>query len=1758
MKKRICLTFVCMIAALVCAFGLVACTGKTPDSGSGGNEGEHSSHVWSTNYIEEGDRHYQTCSGCNEKQYGDHIYNAIGYCICGKAKPDEGEENPPVPPAHAVHTFDQETVDSKYLAQPATCEHKAEYYYSCECGEKGIGIFEYGDLLQHTEETMTGKAATCKETGLTDGKKCSVCGKVLVEQSTIPVSEHTEETITGKAATCTEDGLTDGKKCSVCGIIIVEQTVILANGHKFDNGVCPFCGTEESPATISEVTGGTINDLDIYMFVEHDVTEVNLLHLVICSPKSTWKLYEDKRGQHEIATKIASGENDELNNGSNVFYIVATSENGIDVNTYTLTIYRSFEISINYYNGDIVLKTEKAFTGHEFSTDYTPEIVGYTFNEWKNGSETFTNAVLWDNLVLNADKTALTFTVSFVTDSKAQAVESLTATYDQEVTLPTSSKMGYTFNGWLIDSEISENTFVWNFIEDKEYTAKFTANEYTITYVPNGGTLASTTQKVTYDGEYTLYNISRLGYTFEGYTNENKEFTSGVYTIADNVTINAEWEIITYTITYNFDERTINAESNPTTYTVEDNITFANGTKTGYTFNGWYSEDSYANAVTEICKGTVGDKVLYAKTTANEYTVSITKNESAAGSISGAGVHCYDDIVTVSATTNAGYNFIGWYDSEDRLLSDETSYVFDMGFDTTIQAKWNYYTVTTTKSHSAAGTVTNYYNTKVSVGNSVTITANTNQGYTWVGWYNGEQELTKGLSYTFEMSAENVTYTAKWTYYTVALCNTIGGSVSGVQQQLYVLKFNLNGGSGSIPSQTPTDEKGLTYPTIPTRTGYVFGGWYTNSNCTGFPFDFSAALTADTTLYAKWIAYSGSGVLPLNGNLSVSVVSKSSSTMQYYAFVPLVSGDITVYTQGSLDTYGYLYNSAKSQLTYDDDGGDGSNFSITYAVAAGNLYYVRPCGYSTSGNTTIYLTAVMPTAGGQGFDNKVTAGESVTVTATTDVGYTWLGWYNGEQELTKELQYSFTMPAESVTYTAKWTVKDEMSNFIFISTPTTCTITGIRDKTITDIFVPDYVTSIASVAFEDCSNLTRVTIGNSVTSIGDSAFEGCSGLTSVTIPNSVTSIGDSAFYGCSSLVSATIGNSVTSIGNYAFEDCSGLTSVKIGNSVTSIGSSAFYNCSELTSITIPDSVTSIGNSAFGDCDGLTSIYYTGDINGWCGISGLSNLMSSGSSDRKLYINGEEITGELIIPYDVKTIGSFAFYNCSGLTSITIPNSVTSVGSSAFEGCCIETATIPGIAISSMPKSSLKIVRITNGSIGSSAFNGCSELTSVTIDNSVTSIGDSAFSGCISLTDVTIGGSVTSIGSSAFKDCSGLTSVTIPNKVTSIGSSAFSGCSGLTSITIPNSVTSVGSSAFEGCRFETATIPGVAISSMPKSSLKIVRITNGSVGSYAFSGCSGLTSVTIDNSVTSIGSYAFNGCSGLTSVTIGNSVTSIGSSAFSGCSSLMSITIPFVGGSRKTASDTYQYPFGYIFGTSSYTGGTETQQSYHGSSTNSMMSATYYIPASLKSVTITSGNILDGAFYNCSGLTSVTLPYIVTSIGNSAFYGCSKLTSITIPDLITSIEGSAFEGCSGLTSITIGNSVTSIGSSAFRNCSRLTSITIPDLVTIIGSYAFNGCSGLTSVTIGNSVTSIGNYAFNGCSGITSITIPGSVDTIGNYAFFGCNSLTSAIFVKTGVWYVSKDGISSGSKLEAADLSKPATAAYYLTGYYYASTWTRYIA
>ncbi|MBQ5711627.1 MAG: leucine-rich repeat domain-containing protein [Oscillospiraceae bacterium] len=217
---------------------------------------------------------------------------------------------------------------------------------------------------------------------------------------------------------------------------------------------------------------------------------------------------------------------------------------------------------------------------------------------------------------------------------------------------------------------------------------------------------------------------------------------------------------------------------------------------------------------------------------------------------------------------------------------------------------------------------------------------------------------------------------------------------------------------------------------------------------------------------------------------------------------------------------------------------------------------------------------------------------------------------------------------------------------------------------------------------------------------------------------------------------------------------------------------------------------------------------------------------------------------------------------------------------------------------------------------------------------------------------------------------------------------------------------------------------------------------------------------------------------ITSVVVEGTVTGISDGAFHGFSAVVDMTLPFVGGSVRATEQIYQYPLGHIFGTASYDGGVETLQRFYWYHLEELVSNTYYIPGSLRSVTVTGGNILAGAFYNCSGLTSVDLPDGIGCIRECAFTHCESLTSVDIPEGVTRIWECAFSSCSALESVSIPDSVTWIGSSAFRGCTKLTEIVIPQNVTILEGYAFSGCSALEKVIFCGNVPQTISIPFEG--------------------------------------------------------------------------------
>lgn len=278
----------------------------------------------------------------------------------------------------------------------------------------------------------------------------------------------------------------------------------------------------------------------------------------------------------------------------------------------------------------------------------------------------------------------------------------------------------------------------------------------------------------------------------------------------------------------------------------------------------------------------------------------------------------------------------------------------------------------------------------------------------------------------------------------------------------------------------------------------------------------------------------------------------------------------------------------------------------------------------------------------------------------------------------------------------------------------------LNGELVTELIIPNTITTINNEIFKNIRSITSVIIPNSVISIGVNAFSGCTNLNSVDISNSVTEIGGGAFSGCSSLASVTIPNSVTEIGGWAFYNCSSLSSVKLSDNISTIDNGTFSSCTNLTSIEIPSKVTSICEKAFSGCTNLTSLSFSNTLNsiGEYAFEDCQNLANFN------------------IPEIITEIREGTFKNCVSLNSVTLPNSITSIGDYAFYGAGLTSINIPeNVSI-----------------IGHVSFALCPSLTSITIPNSVTSIGGNAFAVCENLSQVVIGSGVAKIGHYAFGNC----------------------------------------------------------------------------------------------------------------------------------------------------------------------------------------------------------------------------------------------------------------------------------------------------------------------------------------------------------------------------------------------------------------------
>ena len=717
-------------------------------------------------------------------------------------------------------------------------------------------------------------------------------------------------------------------------------------------------------------------------------------------------------------------------------------------------------------------------------------------------------------------------------------------------------------------------------------------------------------------------------------------------------------------------------------------------------------------------------------------------------------------------------------------------------------------------------------------------------------------------------------------------------------------------------------------------------------------------------------------------------------------------------------------------------------------------------------------------------------------------------------------------------------------------------------KNLASLSVPESVTSIGEHAFQDCYGLKSITMNETTREIKVSTFEGCKNLVSINYPQELTTIEDRAFYGCESLVYVTFYEALTSIGTNAFANCGSLKVTCFYNEDYSDGTSEWRENSKYVGKTgistkniyhliVDDSITSIPDSEFinehnplsGEADQYTNLYWI-EIPATCTKIG-SMAFAECDSLKKVEFKGTST---------LKSIGEYAFENCTSLDTFDFPSSLKEIGLEAFSGCT-------ALKEISLPENTL--------TLGEGIFSGCSSLTKAHLPSGLTYIPSNMFTADVLLADVNTPSGITVLGESCFWACYALKSFEIRSNVTSVGKDAFSLCNDIkltihynsnwdyiysqggfsqsqvhyihvdnVSTEIPrykfenftsveevifddegtSVVGSIGVGAFRGCTNLTTLVPpesctkiedwAFAETSIKKFTFpsKVTRISNG-----LLQDCTNLTSVTFKNNPTELGEYTFKNCSSLSSITLPNTIKTLGKGSFWNCVSLTSINIP-----------------------------------------------------------TSSTRVEDSLFYGCSKLNSIKLHSKVSELGNGAFTGCSSLTSFSSDGTtITEVDNSCFENCTALVTVKL-SKITELGSKVFAGCSSLTNVTIPNSLSEIRFGTFENCASLATFTIPSSVTSIEGNVFTGCSSLTiskgsnskfnviwdgkgiisvdglslytcidysskSITVPSTVTKVGNGTFKNCMKLTSIEF-PSSVQYIDEYSCQNCSSLTTVKLTK----------------------
>ena len=607
---------------------------------------------------------------------------------------------------------------------------------------------------------------------------------------------------------------------------------------------------------------------------------------------------------------------------------------------------------------------------------------------------------------------------------------------------------------------------------------------------------------------------------------------------------------------------------------------------------------------------------------------------------------------------------------------------------------------------------------------------------------------------------------------------------------------------------------------------------------------------------------------------------------------------------------------------------------------------------------------------------------------------------------------------------------------------------------ITDLVIPEDVTSVGDNAFARCEGLKSVTFHDNVTYIGSTAFAYCTGLTTVSLPKNMKKLEEYAFSHCSNLATVTVPEGMEDIGFCAF-NYSGLTSLTLPSTINKM-SQSFHNCEQMETLTLTDGITDINGSFYG-CNALKEVRIPGSI---------KTMMYQD------FMHCENLE-TVIIDEGVEEVAGFS--ECSSLKNLTLASSVKTLGGLGFRGCTsLEVVNLPeGVEyIASFDDcTSLKQINIPSTVTYIGTFKNCNALEKVIVDDlkswcearhyDATWYGPQKMAGkffmkdanneLVEITELVIPEGTAYVSAGAFCYLPNITSVSIPASVKYLGGNTFQGCTGLTEIELPEGLEQFGYKDFAGCtQLATLTIPSTVTTIDSEAFVEMPAIEN--VWCRAFPNELYWRDYTIGETFMPDKATQFH----VVNAAAWQEKYPEANVTFVGDIEVGTSTITYNAEAKLDAFDDYT-KFKGTYGLVSHAfadgqGTVEYQGEVNGVAAN--------------------------AFRNIEGLTSVLIPEGTTAIDNYAFQGCTSLTTMTLPASVITIGNYAFAGCTGLTTLTIKDpkenasarrapeaesaGLQRIGCSAFEYCSLVTTLSLPATLTDIDYEAFYGMTSLVDV------------------------------------------------------------------------------------------------